>query len=184
MHERSCRQQHAQSRAPKLQQLLDDALAADSEGTAEGEEEEGSGCCLGRCRCGVGGGCSAACPPLLVLHLARFLRHQDGPYRLRLATYLPPVYPCCLAPSRLPSFGNGKADGGCGAAGSVERRETLLDCPRKGLRLGEASYELFGVVDHLGGEGSPQPSGTQGGQSESASSRPGQAAVERIPTLG
>ena len=76
-------------------------------------------------------------------------------------------------PSRLPSFGNGKADGGCGAAGSVERRETLLDCPRKGLRLGEGSYELFGVVDHLGGEGSPQPSGAQGGQSESASSRPG-----------
>ena len=171
VHDRSCRQQHAQCRAPKLQQLLDDALGtqagADSEGTAEGEEEEGSGCCLGHCRCGVGGGCSAACPALLVLHLARFLRHQDGPYLLR------------LAPSRLPSlpsFGNGKAataDGGCGAAGSVERRETLLDCPRKGLRLGEASYELFGVVDRLGGEGSPQPSGAQGGQSESASSRPG-----------
>ena len=106
MHDRSCRQQRAQCRAPKLQQLLNDALgpqAADSEGTAEGEEEGGAGCCLGRCRCGVSGGCSVACPPLLVLHLARFLRHQDGPY------------PRCLAPSRLPSFGNGKADGGCGA---------------------------------------------------------------------
>ena len=176
MHDRSCRQQHAQCRAPKLQQLLDDALGtqagADSEGTAEGEEEEGAGCCLGRCRCGVSGGCSAACPALLVLHLARFLRHQDGPYLLRLATRL------------LSSFGNGKADGGCGAAGSVERRETLLDCPRKGLRLGQASYELFGVVDHLGGEGSPQPRGAPGGQSESASSRPGQAAIERISTAG
>ena len=68
-------------------------------------------------------------------------------------------------------------------AGSVERRETLLDCPRKALRLGEASYELFGVVDHLGGEGSPQPSGAQGaqsGQSESASDKHN----ERIPTSG
>ena len=107
MHDRSCRQQHAQCRAPKLQQLLDDALGtqadADSEGTAEGEEEEGAGCCLGRSRCGVSGGCSAACPALLVLHLARFLRHQDGPYLLRLATRL------------LSSFGNGKADDDCGA---------------------------------------------------------------------
>ena len=109
MHDRSCRQQHAQCRAPKLQQLLDDALGtqagADSEGTAQGEEEEeeGSGCCLGRCRCGASGGCSVACPALLVLHLARFLRHQDGPY------------PRCLAPSPLPSFGNGKADADCGA---------------------------------------------------------------------
>jgi hypothetical protein len=178
-------QQQQQQRLPRLQDLLDDALQQQQDDDYRGSpdpEQRQTACTLGCCVCGCdsadrrsagdpspASSCGMAYPPLLCLHLARFLEAKDG---------------------------------------SILKRDTLIDCPLQGLRLQQQQqqqqqqrrrgvspqhdgqeyddgyeYELFGVIDLLGGgAGAGEEAGSA---SATASPRPGHfVATVRVDDKG